>query len=278
MDKFVFWIMLFVMSGWFCLIDGITHLDPECSQAPNSTANTVYRSNLRTLLNTLATNAPLQDGFFFNTSVGNGSDQVHGLVWCRADASPDTCSKCLEDFISIPLSDCPDIKDLAIWSSSCSLRFSNVSFFGELWNSSSSSIYGTSGLDDPAVFARGFSMMETLVRNVSNGPLMFATDVIDVGENGERYGLGQCSRDLSKLDCENCLEGLLTRYHKSVLNQTEWEMLGVSCGMWYDDLPFFDTNSSRPNPTPDTSGGGERWYNKGDLILAFVGILVSYLY
>ncbi|KAJ0575182.1 putative Gnk2-like domain-containing protein [Helianthus annuus] len=275
MEKFmfIFWAMFFIIMLGFCHVDGITHLDSECSQARNSTGNTVYRSNLRSLLTSLATNAPLQDGFF-NASVGNGSDRVYGLVWCRADASPDTCSKCLNDFISIPLTDCPDSKELVIWSSTCNLRFSNESFFGELWNKSSSSTYGNSGLDDPAVFTRGFSRMETLVPSVSNGPLMFATNVLDVGDNGERYGLGQCSRDLSKLDCQNCLEELLTSYREYVLNRTGWEMLGVSCGMWYDNFRFYDANSSRPNP-PNTSGG-ERWYNKGDMILAFVGILVLY--
>ncbi|KAJ0568851.1 putative Gnk2-like domain-containing protein [Helianthus annuus] len=252
MEKFMFWAMLFIMSGC-CHVDGVTYLDSECSQAQNSTGNSVYRSNLKSLLNSLATNAPLQDGFF-NTSVGNGTDRVYGLAWCRADASPDTCSKCLNGLISAPLSDCPDMKDLVTWSSTCSLRFSNESFFGELWNSSSSTYGGNSGLDDPAVFTRGFSMMEMLVRNVSSRPMMFATDVIDVGDNGERYGLGQCSRDLSKLDCENCLEELLTSYHDFVLNRTGWEMVGVSCGMWYDDFRFYDNNSSRPNPTANTSG------------------------
>ncbi|KAI3741074.1 hypothetical protein L1987_58741 [Smallanthus sonchifolius] len=104
------------------------------------------------LLNSLVTNAPLQDGFF-NTSVGNGSDRVYGLGWCRADVSPETCSKCLNDSIRYPLS-------------------------------SSSSTYGGNGLDDPDVFTRGFSMMETLQTNVSNQPLKFATSVIDVGEMG----------------------------------------------------------------------------------------------
>ncbi|KAI3741075.1 hypothetical protein L1987_58742 [Smallanthus sonchifolius] len=108
----------------------------------------------KSLLNSLVTNAPLQDGFF-NTSVGNGSDRVYGLGWCRADVSPETCSKCLNDSIRCPLS-------------------------------SSSSTYGGNGLDDPDVFTRGFSMMETLRTNVSNQPLKFATSVIDVGENGKR--------------------------------------------------------------------------------------------
>ncbi|CAI9292626.1 unnamed protein product [Lactuca saligna] len=102
---------------------------------------------------------------------------------------------------------------------------------------------------------------------------MFDTDVIDVGNDGKRYGLGQCSRDLNKLDCENCLEELLMTYRRYVMNRTGWEMLGVSCGLWYDDVD----NDSGLTPTPigSNTGGGERWC-KGDyvIILAFVAFLL----
>ncbi|GJU94160.1 cysteine-rich repeat secretory protein 38-like protein [Tanacetum coccineum] len=280
MEKFILWAMLLIMAG-FGYVESITGSGYQCSQAENSTVNTVYQANVRNLLDSLVTNAPLQDGFF-NTSVGDGSDQVYGLGWCRADVSPEACSECLSSSISKPLEDCPDRKDMAIWTSLCNLRYSNKSFFGKRWTNSSSATYGVKRLDDPSVFSQGFSMMESIAKNVSSQPLMFGTGAINVGENGGRYGMGQCSRDLSKSECENCLEGLLTNYHTYVLNQTAWEMQGVSCGMWYDDVRFYDNNATltptpnstltpTPNsgltPTPDTSEGGKIWY-KGDVILA----------
>ncbi|PWA76292.1 gnk2-like domain-containing protein [Artemisia annua] len=295
MEKLILWTALLIMAG-FGYVESITNY--QCSEAENSTVNTVYQANVRNLLDSLVTSAPLQDGFF-NTTVGDGSDQVYGLAWCRADVSPEACSDCLNSSISTPLRDCTESKDMAIWTTLCSLRYSNESFFGKHWTNSSSSTYGYNGLDDPSVFSQGFSMMENIARNVSNQPLMFETRAIDVGANGGRYGLGQCSRDLSKSECENCLEGLLTNYQTYVLNRTGWEMLGVSCGMWYDDVRFYDNNSTltpRPNtiltptpnptltptpnsgliPTPDTSGGGEIWY-KGDVILALVALFVFHL-
>nr|GFA95276.1 hypothetical protein [Tanacetum cinerariifolium] len=257
-------------------VEGVTHLNSECSQADqNSSVNTVYRANLRNLLGSLVNNAPLQSGYF-NNSVGNVSNQVYGLAWCRGDVSPQTCSECLNESISIPLTDCPEIKDLEIWTSFCNLRFSNESFFGEwIANSAvSSATYGSNGLDNPSVFSQGFSMMENLARNASNQPLKFEMGVIGVGRHGERYGLGQCSRDLSQSDCENCLEDLLMRYKTFVLNRKGWEMQSVSCGMWYDDVPIY--NGSGLAPAPNTSGGGEIWH-KRDVILALVAFLVFYL-
>ncbi|KAI3680588.1 hypothetical protein L6452_35361 [Arctium lappa] len=270
MDKFLLWTMLFII-GDFGYVHGVLHLDSECVQVQNSTVETIYQANLKTLLDFVAKNAPLQDGFS-NTSVGNGTNRVHGLGWCRGDISPTACFDCLNESISVPLQDCPESKGLVIWSTLCSLRFSNESFFGEVWNRSSSSTYGYARLDDPSVFSRGFSMMEALGTSVPNQPMMFETSVTDVGKDGERYGLGQCSRDVSRSDCEKCLEELLVSYKTYVVNRTGWEMLGVSCGMWYDDVRFYD-NSSSLTPTPNPSGGGERLYQK-DVILAFVAFLV----
>ncbi|KAL7592992.1 cysteine-rich repeat secretory protein 38 [Lactuca sativa] len=272
MEKFMLCtLMLFVMTG-FVHVNGILHLGSECSQTGNTTGNTIYQANLKTLLDSLVNDSPLQGGFL-NTTIGTGSNQVYGLAWCRADVSPITCSKCLNESISVPLRDCPESKDLVIWSSLCSLRFSNESFFGELWNSSSSSSYGGNTLDEASVFSRGFAMMEALGRNVSDRPLMFDTDVIDAGNDGKRYGLGQCSRDLSKLDCENCLEELLVTYRRFVMNRTGWEMLGVSCGLWYDDVQFSDDDSGL-TPTPIGSGVGERLCTGDYVILAFVAFLL----
>nr|XP_043619392.1 cysteine-rich repeat secretory protein 38-like [Erigeron canadensis] len=270
---------------WELILRESVNADFGCSQADNSSVNAVYQSNLRALLDSLARNVPFKDGFFYNASVGNASDdQVYGLAWCRGDVSRDTCSECLNRTISVPLEECPESKDFVSWSSLCSLRFKSNSFFGELWNSTSSATYGGNGLDDPLVFSKGFSMMESLARNVTNGPLMFESSVIDVGNDGKRYGLGQCSRDLSKLDCQNCLEELLTTYQTNVLNQTGWEMHTVNCGMWYDDdasfsnngtLPTPGSDASGPTPCPDASGCGERWY-KGEMILALIALYVMF--
>ncbi|KAJ0693500.1 putative Gnk2-like domain-containing protein [Helianthus annuus] len=224
MGKLMSWTMLFIITsfGYVTCIDGIHPTSSECLPARNSSMDTIYKSNRRTLLDSLAKNVPLQNGFF-NTSVGNGSDRVYGLAWCRADVSPKTCGKCLNDSITTSLTSCPESKSLV------------------------------------------------------TQPLMFETGVVDAGSDGKRYGLGQCRRDISKLDCEKCLEDLLTTYNKFVLNQTWWDMRAMSCGLWYDHVRFYQDDfrenrddSEVSNPIPS---GGEKWY-KGDMTLVFVAFLV----
>ncbi|XP_024961885.1 putative cysteine-rich receptor-like protein kinase 9 [Cynara cardunculus var. scolymus] len=269
MGNFLLWTMWFIIGG-FGYVNGVVHLDSECVRAQNSTIDTIYKANLRTVLDFVAKNAPLQGGFS-NASVGNGTNRVHGLGWCRADVSPTACFDCLNKSISIPLRECPESKWFATSSSLCSLRFSNESFFGEVWSHSSSSSYGSKGLDDPLVFSRGFVMMEMLGNSVPNQPMMFQTSVTDVEKNRERYGLGQCSPDVSRSDCRKCLEELLVTYKPYVMNQTKWEMLGVSCGMWYDDVRFYG-NSSSLTPAPNASGG--EGLNQRHVIFTFVAFLV----
>nr|XP_043620386.1 cysteine-rich repeat secretory protein 38-like [Erigeron canadensis] len=263
-------LIVIMITNWFGYADSQLHVGSGCSQSENTNVsnNPVYQANLRTLLTSLATNVPLKDGFFYNASVGNTSDdRVYGLAWCRGDVSPDTCSECLNNTIRVPLEECPESKGLVLWYNTCSLRFKNESFFGELWNESSSATYGGNGLDDPSVFSAGFSMMESLVRNVSNNApiLMFYSSLLDFGGR-ERYGLSQCSRDLSNLDCRNCLEELLTTYKTYVLNRTGWEMQGMSCGMWYEMRGL--------NPSPNASGTSFK--HKVEMILALVAFLVFF--
>lgn len=153
------WMIFFIWTGFGYLNSRVFIVGSGCSEfqflkARNSTVNTntVYRTNLKTLLDSLARNVPLQDNFF-NTSFGNGSNQVYGIAWCRADVSHYTCSECLNVSIGVPLRSCPESKHLFVLSSLCSLRFSNKSFSGELWNFSSSAGYNLGKkLDDPSVF------------------------------------------------------------------------------------------------------------------------------
>ncbi|GMY27812.1 cysteine-rich repeat secretory protein 38-like [Fagus crenata] len=55
--------------------------------------------------------------------------------------------------------------------------------------------------DDPAVFSNGLSLMSGLASTAPKQPLMFQASVMDVGQRGKRYGMAQCTRDISWTDC-----------------------------------------------------------------------------
>lgn len=150
MEKFLLWTMLLIMTGfgYVTYVDGVSHTSSGCLRTDqNSTMNTVYKENLRTLLDSLAKNVPLQNRFF-NTSVGNGSDKVYGLAWCRGDISPSSCSDCLKNTTTTSLRDCPESKELTTWRISCSISFSNESLSG-MWYDYLRSYDNNSGFSNP---------------------------------------------------------------------------------------------------------------------------------
>ncbi|KAL8038042.1 hypothetical protein ABFX02_11G077800 [Erythranthe guttata] len=60
---------------------------------------------------------------------------------------------------------------------------------------------------------------------------------------GKRYGLAQCTRDLVKSDCRDCLEFLLRAYGSigtgaTVVEKRSWGIFAEGCFMLYDDIPF----------------------------------------
>ncbi|KAL7617524.1 hypothetical protein Lser_V15G04529 [Lactuca serriola] len=200
----------------------------KCSNVSSS-----FNTNFRTLLDLLTKNAPLRNGFY-ETSVGNKSDQVYGVVQCKANISSSNCANCLKSNTE-SFDGCPEGRSMATISTFCTLKFSDENFFG-VWDNFSSASFGHNGLDNPSVFSKGYLMMQDLASTVPDQPLMYQATDVNLGEEGKRYGLAQCSRDLSKLNCQNCLEDRLENYRSYVENRTGWEILGISCSMWYSNV------------------------------------------
>ncbi|KAI3682897.1 hypothetical protein L1987_83251 [Smallanthus sonchifolius] len=143
---------------------------PDSGHCQCSSVNTNFQKNQRTLLDSLAKNAPLHDGFY-NSSVGNNSDQVYGVSQCKALISSNDCANCLK--ISIGSYDvCSEFSEMESMSSACTTKISNKNIIG-VWTNSSSATFGNQGLDNPLVFSKGFSMMQDLASSVPYQPLMY---------------------------------------------------------------------------------------------------------
>ncbi|XP_076922630.1 antimicrobial ginkbilobin-2-like protein [Bidens hawaiensis] len=205
---------------------------PYSSHGKCPNTDTTFQKNQKIILNLLIKNTPLHDGFY-NSSVGNNSDQVYGVSQCKANISSNACAKCLKS--SVVSDVCFESPEMETMSSLCTTKISNKNIFG-VWSNLSTASFGNEGLDDPVVFSKGFSMMQELASTVPFQPLMYQAAEIDVGVDGKRYGLAQCGRDLSKLNCQNCLEDRLPGYRSYLENRTGWEILGSSCSMWYSNV------------------------------------------
>ncbi|XP_057986367.1 cysteine-rich repeat secretory protein 38 isoform X2 [Hevea brasiliensis] len=83
------------------------------------------------------------------------------------------------------------------------------------------------------------NFMNELAATAPEPPLMFQTAVLDVGPSGKRYGMAQCSRDISRSDCGKCFSYLLVTFRTTIGNKRGWEIYGASCSMWYHDYQFY---------------------------------------
>ncbi|KAJ6999669.1 hypothetical protein NC653_010421 [Populus alba x Populus x berolinensis] len=77
------------------------------------------------------------------------------------------------------------------------------------------------------------------------------TAVLDVGQNGKRYDMAQCTRDLSQSDCGMCLEFQLATYKNSVGNKRSWDIYGFSCSLWHRDYQFYNISTQQREAPQD---------------------------
>ncbi|KAF3451638.1 hypothetical protein FNV43_RR07733 [Rhamnella rubrinervis] len=262
----VFAISLSLISDPCYAADNNTDLGSQCSIDDKSAADNEFQINRRNLLDVLAANAPLQNGFY-TTETGKKPKKVYGLIQCRGDISADDCRNCTNNITRIASTACQKSKNVWIWFGWCFLRYSNASFFGSVEYSSAASTNDTD-LDVPSMVSKGLDFMGELAQNASKQPLMFQTAVLDVGQSGKRYGMAQCTRDISKADCRNCLDHQLESFKSVLANKRGWEIHGSSCFMWYQDYQFYFNIS-----TPASEGAGKPSSHKG----AAIGLITSML-
>jgi hypothetical protein len=79
-------------------------------------------------------------------------------------------------------------------------------------------------------------------------------DEISSNRNETIYGLVQCTPDLSKENCTNCLDSALGQFSYWCKQMKGCLYLGPSCSVRYDITPFFQSivinNTDSPAPQP----------------------------
>ncbi|XP_015574224.1 cysteine-rich repeat secretory protein 55 [Ricinus communis] len=215
--------------------DSNQKLAAVCSGPDNATLDNQLQISFNNLLGALATNAPLHNGFYKDTA-GRGSNKIYGLTQCRGDLSATNCAACLKNATMNHV--CSTSVSVTIWYKWCFIRYSNESFFG-IWGRSAAAYSNETDLDDPNVVSQGHNFMNDLVSTAPKQPLMFQTAVLDVGENGKRFGMAQCTRDINSTDCAKCFDNLLVTFRTTIERKRRWEVYGNGCNLRYDDYQFY---------------------------------------
>nr|GMD83087.1 cysteine-rich receptor-like protein kinase 25 [Ipomoea batatas] len=204
---------------WFCLLMSlITGGSSETAQywCPNTTSyspNSTYKANLDSLLSNLYSNATRDNGFYHTTVGRSGSnDTVHGLFLCRGDVSTDVCRNCVGDISKRVLEDCTNGTTAVIWFENCMLRYSEKPMLGILDQSCYLSLKNDNNDTQPNAYMQlvGSMLEQILTRASSSGSnKKFAVQVANFSVFETVYALGQCTPDLSNVDCQICFRKII---------------------------------------------------------------------
>ncbi|XP_049936333.1 uncharacterized protein LOC116263652 [Nymphaea colorata] len=227
----------------------------ECPNSATFTAKSTYQQNLNELLLHLTEYGPMA-GFSMATK-GTDPDQVYGLVLCRGDISSADCKNCLGFAATASTSSCRLGKSAVVYMEKCFLRYDNTNFFGRV----SITFYSSCAVEtvaDPNLFYKqlGALMQNLSAVAVADPSRMFAVGEIGYNTSQAIYGLVQCKRDLSSIDCGSCLGSTVASIQNNCAGKQAGRFFGYSCDIRYEAYPFaLGSASASPPATAGASPG-----------------------
>lgn len=217
--------------------------DPSGQFCNNSTkiSSAQISKNIDTLLPKLVSGTS-QYGFI-KTSYGEGEAQVYGLAQCRGDVSSEDCSTCIHDAADEIRKRCPNQSDSRIWYEYCFLRYSTRNFFGQVDTGFGIYIYNVQNVTDPDpdTFNKELGALMDKIRSEAVLP---ANKGLGKGKTkltpfNTLYALVQCTRDLSKQGCAECLAIAISNFPKFCNDKKGCRVLYSSCYLRYELYPFY---------------------------------------
>ncbi|KAL1220872.1 Cysteine-rich receptor-like protein kinase 11 [Cardamine amara subsp. amara] len=93
-----------LMTFGFVFVSGQICVDSAGTFRPNTT----YDLNRRLILSSLASNVTAQEGFFYNSSIGQEPNRVFAMGLCIPGSESKDCSDCLAEGVTELLQNCPN--------------------------------------------------------------------------------------------------------------------------------------------------------------------------
>ncbi|XP_019174849.1 PREDICTED: cysteine-rich receptor-like protein kinase 25 [Ipomoea nil] len=255
--------MMMIMI-WFCLFmsfiakarssDLVWHF--YCKNTTSYTPNSTYKANLDSLLSNLYSNATQDNGFYHATVAGSRpGDTVHGLFLCRGDVSAHDCQTCVGEAREMVFVFCDSEKTAMIWFANCMLRYSENPVLGIMDDQSTQfamrNPFNDTYKPDELMKVVG-NMLDQITARASIGSgKKFAVLQTNFSATAERvYALGQCTPDLSKVDCKICLRNVVKYMRLCCFGNQGATVLFPSCNIRYELYPFYFLSPSAAPPPP----------------------------
>ncbi|GLT64821.1 hypothetical protein SLA2020_372910 [Shorea laevis] len=224
---------------FLCICRAVDPLGQFCNEDTNVGSNSKISANIDNLLAEVVTKAA--STAYIATSYGNDPDEVYGLAQCRGDVSSKDCSSCIQDAAKQIRERCPNQADARIWYDFCFLRYNKVNFIGEVDTSLGILYRNVDNVTDPENFN---PQLGALMDKIRSEAVMPENEGLGKGKTKlspfvTLYALVQCTRDLSQIDCAQCLAIAVGNFPNFCINSKGCRVLYSSCYVRYELYPFF---------------------------------------
>ncbi|XP_047336129.1 cysteine-rich repeat secretory protein 38-like [Impatiens glandulifera] len=254
--------MSFTSSNLFLLpllllsffLAGAIAVDPLSSQCSSPISNLtssyddpIYQTNLNKLMGYLYIKAPPTG--YANASIGSSQHTtIHGHALCRGDKNATTCRTCLVEASNRirKLCSSDEYKGAGIWYDNCLLKYSDNNFFGVIDDKWKLFLINTMNVSDPVLFNRKMNDLLGLLSDkaASNTSKLYAAGNVELDGSGLKkvYGLVQCTRDLSGVNCKKCIDDAISRLPSCCYGKEGGRVVVGSCSVRYEIYPFFNVD------------------------------------
>ncbi|VYS63629.1 unnamed protein product [Arabidopsis thaliana] len=256
MSSFFPFIFLFLFS--FLTSFRASAQDPRflayyCPNATTYLSNSTYFTNLKTLLSSLSSrNASYSTGFQ-NATVGQALDRVTGLFLCRGDVSPEVCRNCVTFAVNNTFSRCPNQREAVFYYEECILRYSHKNILSTAITNEGEFILRNPNHISPIQNQINqftnlvLSNMNQIAIEAADNPRKFSTIKTELTALQTFYGLVQCTPDLSRQNCMNCLTSSINRMPFSRIGARQF---WPSCNSRYELYDFYNETAIGTPPPP----------------------------
>ncbi|KAL5865823.1 hypothetical protein ACOSQ3_003337 [Xanthoceras sorbifolium] len=209
-----------------------------CNNDSNIRSSSQISANIEKLLVELVSKAAITG--YIATSYGKDQDTVYGMAQCRGDLSSKDCSNCIQDAAKQIRQRCSNQFDARIWYDYCFLRYNNRSFTGKVDTSFGIYYFNVENVTDPTTFNKELGDLMDKIKSQAvlpkNQGLGRGRTVLSPFVT--LYALVQCTRDLSQLDCAQCLAIAVGNFPNFCNSRKGCRVLYTSCYVRYELYPF----------------------------------------
>ncbi|KAL1201623.1 Cysteine-rich receptor-like protein kinase 5 [Cardamine amara subsp. amara] len=243
--------------------------------------NSIYFSNLKTLLTSLSTSNAYFNMGSHNLQKGQ-NNTVYGLYLCKGDLLPEDCGKCVVFATNHTRSRCPQGKEFLIQYDECVLAYSDRNILMDTettttiitWNTQNVTADQSDRFND-AVFSL---MNKTAEEAAKSKDKKFAVRKSIFSLSQTIYASVQCILDLTSEECLSCFQQSIKELY---FNRLGGRFLVPSCNSRYEIYPFYNETiegTGLPPPASAPSLPPGKVKNSRVIIVAiFVPVAISVL-